>query len=145
MTIKVVTRAMIYLVLTLSQTLAKHFSTLHTIFQHFESVIPLASDRHCLWWEIVHNSYQDSPVCHIFAFSDWFYYFLFFCSVCISVICCFNSLFYLFIFSVWSLLNPLDLCVDFFFLIKSAECFSQYVSFLAHFSSCFMKLQVHIC
>ena len=139
---------MIYLVRTLSQTLAKHFSTLHTIFQHFKSVIPLASDLHCLWWEVVHNSYQDSPMCHVFAFPDWFYYFIFVFFFSVSAFLwsvVLTILFYLFIFSVWSLLNPLDICVDFFFLIKSAECFSQYVSFLTHFSSSFMKLQVHIC
>lgn len=111
-------------------------------FSTFKSVIPLASDLHCLWWEVVHNSYKILLCVMYLLYLILLLYFFIFCSVCISVICCFNSLFYLyFLFGVyWT--HWISVLI---FKIKSAECFSQYFSFLTHFSSCFMKLQVPTC
>lgn len=132
LTIKLITRAMIYLVLTLSQTLAKHFSTLHTIFQHLKC--------HSIGlWSLLFVMRGRSfiilikillCVMYLLSLTDFITLFLFFCSVCVSVICCFNSLF---IFSVWSLLNPLDLCVDFFFKLNLQNVLANIFLFLLIF------------
>lgn len=119
-------------------------STLHPVFQHFKHVIhwpltSIVSDEKSLIILVMILLYAK----YLISLADFITLSLVFCSVCVSVICYYSSLFYLFVFPLWSLLNFLDLCVDIFYSICKNS--SQYFSFLTHFPSCFMELQLHIC
>ena len=91
-------------------------STSHTIFQHFKHVIhwpltSIVSDEKSLIILVLILLY----VKYLISLADFITLSLVFCSVCVSVICCYSSLFYLFVFPVWSLVNFLDLSVDVFY------------------------------